>query len=389
VTVQQPAFEQRLSLSKVTPGGLLDAGFGNVGGHYVNGFAEGTFKQTGASDAAVTPAGILVCGNTTDADSAGQLLVLRLTPIGTLDGSFAGGTGVVRAQVADATGPSPESQGSRIAVGPDNEIYAAGRAEDANGRFAMFLTRLTPAGVLDGTFGNAGTRLLQVSTDPGGISQVTGVAVQPDGKPVAVGNVEGALAAMPRAVVVRFDVGGNLDPSFGSNGVVLLSYHPETFAGRVTMSPDGQSAIVTGVTYPEGQRGHGFVTRILLAPLTTTTTLPGSSGCAAAPSLDGARCRLANLGTAIVAVPPGKLATRLAALVTQADGRLAKAATANGRALRKRLRKARQPLRALARQLRSPAAQNRIGPEQRADLTLRTDALVRELQGLAGAGGSA
>jgi len=82
-------------------------------------------------------------------------------------------------------------------------------------------------------------------------------------------------------------------------------------------------------------------------------------------------------------VPPGKLASKLTALVPQADERLAAAGAATGKALRRKLRKATKPLRALGRKLASKVAQNGIGAEQRADLAAQTDALVSELQALA------
>jgi uncharacterized delta-60 repeat protein len=377
--------EKRFALSKVTPGGSPDMLFGNAGGgSYVQDFAEGTQKITAGADVIATAAGLLAVGGTTAADNDLQLLVLRLTSAGSLDGGFAGGAGVVRAQVGDPAPFNTASDARMIAVGPDDEIYVGGRALDPLVYFAMSITRFSPAGALDGSFATVGTRRLQVDPIAGAQSEVGDLAVQPDGKLVAVGITERPLESTAQGVVLRLDVDGNLDPTFGTNGIVRLSYGTRTSANRLLLSPDGESVVVTGSTFDDdADLGRGFATRILLVPRTTTTTLPG--GCAAAPSLAGARCRLALLGTAIAAVPPGKLASKLAALVQQADGRLTAAASATGKALRKKLKKATKPLRGLGRRLVSKAAENGIGAEQRADLSARTDALVAELQALAAA----
>ena len=384
VTVEQPVFDQRLFVSKVTPAGLADMSFGNIApGSYLNNFPEGTQQSSGSGDVTVTPAGVLVCGTTTDVNNGGQLLVLRLTTSGTLDPDFGGGTGYFRKQVGTPRpGEFPVSQGGAIAAGPDGEIYAAGRAEDSNGQFAMSLTRLTPAGAIDGTFANLGTRVLQVSTDPGGTSAVTDLVVQPDGRPVVVGVVTGAMFAAPKGVVARFDVSGNLDPTFGSNGVVLLGYNPQTSASGVALSPDAQSVIVTGSTYPEGQPAHGFVTRLLLAPVTTTTTLPGT-GCAAAPSLPGALCRVAALAAALdAAAPAGKLEKKLLRCTSGAEGQLSAAGSATGTAQRRKLKKALRQLLKLAQRLGSKAATRDIAAETRTILAADTDALASEIETL-------
>jgi len=196
------------TVSKITPAGLPDATFGNAaGGAYVDDFAEGAPELSSGSSVVVTPAGILVCGDTTRADGAGEVLVVRLTPAGVLDPTFGGGTGVFRAAVGDPSLPLPSAQCSGLAVGPTGEIYAAGRALDGTEFFELSVTRLTPAGALDATFGMLGTSRLQVAP-AGGNSTINDVVVQPDGKIVVAGSSEGVMAAAPEAVVVRFDVNG-------------------------------------------------------------------------------------------------------------------------------------------------------------------------------------
>lgn len=376
------------ALTKTTPAGLPDLQFGNTAsaGVYAGDLAQGSQRVSGGVEAVVTPAGILVCGATSSAIGVGETLVARITPTGTLDPLFAGGTGFFHAAVGDPLLPqNPASQGLALAVGPDGELYAGGRAFDINTFFGFAITRLTPAGVLDVTYATGGTRRLQVAPANGGFSVVRTMVVQPDGKLVVVGDAEGMSGEMPHVVVLRLDVDGDLDPTFGDNGLVRLQYGTRTSATRAYASSATSSVVVLGNVY-QGDDRFGFATRLLLQErATTTTTLPGG-GCAPAPSLDGARCRVAALGSAIAgAVPAGKLADGLGSLVTRAGDRLDAAGGTSGKALRRKIKRARTPLRALGRRLASKAAERAIGDELRADLTAQTQALVSELQALAAA----
>jgi uncharacterized delta-60 repeat protein len=382
-----PPNMRRFAVSKVTSAGQLDTGFGNVPaqGSYVNAFSEVTDPQSYGGAALVTSAGLLVAGTTLDENSAQQLLVVRLTASGGLDPGFGGGTGYFRDQVADPVAATPASQGNAIAVGPDGEIYGGGVATDGDDRFAIGVTRLTPGGMLDTSFGAFGTRRVQTGGAGTNFPIVTTLLVQADGKVVVLAASRIGQGIF-EAVLLRLDVDGDLDPSFGANGIVRLLYGDDTFPGRAEFSPDAQSVVVTGSATIESE-SNGFVSRILLVPFTpttTTTTLPG--GCAPPPLLAGARCRLAALGATIdAATAPGKLETKLARTLTRADGRLASAESLAGKALRKKLKKARTPVRRLGKQLGSKAAQRAIGADQRTALVAEAAALAEELRVLMGA----
>lgn len=112
-----------------------------------------------------------------------------------LDPSFGTG-GVVR--------PFPDGSATAVVVQADGDIVAVGLAGDD---FA--LVRLTPDGIPDPSFGTTGV----VTTDLGDIDSLSAMAIQPDGKIVAVGNSGDALA------VARYTLTGTLDAGFGSGGV--------------------------------------------------------------------------------------------------------------------------------------------------------------------------
>ncbi|HXJ36207.1 MAG TPA: hypothetical protein VMS22_19415 [Candidatus Eisenbacteria bacterium] len=376
--------DRKLGLSKVLPAGTLDTGFGNVPmqGSYVNGFSETTDTGSYGLGCLVTAAGVLVVGTTLATNGAQEVLVVRFTESGSLDTTFGGGTGYFRAQAGDPAASNRYSQGTTVAEGPEREIYVGGVGTDGDNHPALLLMRLTPGGLLDTTFGMGGIRRIQ----PGvGSTQsiLAQVVVQPDGKVVAYGRTDEGGAT--RAIVLRLDVDGNLDPSFGTNGLVRLEYGDESFPGGARLTADAGSVVVTGLA-SSGSSSEGFVAKVLLAPFTTTTTtLPGAE-CPAAPSLGGVRCRLGILATAIdAAAPAGKLRTRLDATSARAGSQLEAAEGRTGKSLRRKLKKGLANVRRLGRQLASKAAQRNIASDQRGALAVQVQSLVSELATLAAA----
>jgi uncharacterized delta-60 repeat protein len=377
---------RKLVVAKVTAEGNIAVGFGNQPalGALVQGFSQVTDTGSQGSDLLVTQSGVLVAGLTYDTLSRHQFLLVRLLAGGGLDPSFAGGVGFVRAQVADPAAPTRDSQGTDVAVGPDAEIYVAGQAVDSDERLALAVTRFTPGGVLDTTFAVNGTRRLQLGSGNDARTNPAEVLVQPDGKVVVVGNVSSAVGGADRKIVVlRLDTRGDLDPSFGQGGLAFVQHGSRSAAGGAALSADARAVLIGGSTTGDGEV-HTLTARVLLEPLpttTTSTTLPG--GCAAGPSLAGARCRVALLAGALQgAAPSAKLAGRLGRTLDGAANRLASAEGSSGRTLRKRLRKARARLQLLRTQLDGQAAVRGIAADQRAALAAETDALVAETAAL-------
>jgi uncharacterized delta-60 repeat protein len=149
----------------------------------------------------------------------------RFTPGGRLDTTFGGGDGMALDDVpaGDAVGVS-DLDG--VAAGPDGSVYVAGSARVAVRQVivdpgagsapldfagpAPLLVRYTPSGERDTAFGTEGRVAFDFTPDNGlDVDLFTAVAVQADGKAVAVGgsNADSALA--------RFDTDGSLDESFG------------------------------------------------------------------------------------------------------------------------------------------------------------------------------
>ena len=163
------------ALARYNPGGSLDPSFSGDGKQTVNlccGEAKGVALQANGK--------IVVVGDIEDDVEPGSrgFVVARLSPNGSLDPSFSG-DGLQGTDFG-----SPRSEASGVAVRGDGKIVAVGFAGFAgNADFAI--ARFNPNGSFDTRFSGDGKQ----RTDFGGgyAEAAFGVALQPDGKVVAVG----------------------------------------------------------------------------------------------------------------------------------------------------------------------------------------------------------
>jgi uncharacterized delta-60 repeat protein len=105
-----------------------------------------------------------------------------------------------------------------------------------NPTIGIAVARYLPGGGLDPTFGANGIATA-VFDDWPGLGRVTGVATQPDGKIVVVGDfINERFANFFGVVIVRFTYFGQLDPTFDNDGRVEFS--------PAGMQPDGSAGLV-------------------------------------------------------------------------------------------------------------------------------------------------
>ena len=134
-----------------------------------------------------------------------------------------------------------------LALQPDGKIVAVGQVfHDATGASDFAITRYTSTGVLDATFGSGGA----VTTDFGTRNDIAGgVAIQSDGKIVVSGlSFVGADRSTEDFALARYGPDGSLDPTFGVGGMVLTDFGGESDSalGGVVILPNGK--IVTSGT---------------------------------------------------------------------------------------------------------------------------------------------
>ncbi|HJU38528.1 MAG TPA: hypothetical protein VJ724_03075, partial [Tahibacter sp.] len=192
-----------------------------------------------ASAVAVQPDGrIVVAGGVRTGASSSDIAVVRLTPDGTLDASFdADGIRYVNFGLSAPGGESYDSADA-LALQSDGKIVVAGSATSANG-WDTVVTRLTPAGALDATFGNYLTGRSRFSYVAGRASHATAVAVSepvldPNGgrRIVVASDTTTATAQVFALAVLRDD--GTLDPGFSADGKTTIAFDAAGEAGATS-----------------------------------------------------------------------------------------------------------------------------------------------------------
>jgi uncharacterized delta-60 repeat protein len=131
------------------------------------------------------------------------------------NGTFDNSFGVSGAQKSNLFNENESA--NAIAIQPDGKIVAVGDRY-ANNVSMFAAARFNPDGMLDNTFGDNG----KVSTAIGTESDVAyAVAIQLDGKIVAAG--QSNLSPGSRFALVRYLANGNLDNTFSGDGMLLTS----------------------------------------------------------------------------------------------------------------------------------------------------------------------
>jgi uncharacterized delta-60 repeat protein len=146
-----------------------------------------------------------------------------------------------------------------IIVQPDGKIVAVGSGRPSeDGRQHFALARYMPNGSLDASFGEGGRTATAFIEPQYDTSAAYAVALQTDGKIVAVGEAPAEGYYHSGFAIARYNTDGSLDASFGSGGGVVTPVDPNTgcctgdAAFAVAVQTDGK-IVVAGRTgrYPE------------------------------------------------------------------------------------------------------------------------------------------
>lgn len=174
----------------------------------------------------------------------------------------------------NAAASAPHSQPTAVTV--------KGSAGTRNVSKTVTVTVRGPAGSLDTTFGAGGVSVTPMSA---GDDYLNAVAVQADGKIVAVGTAPGA--AGNEFAVARFTRDGALDPTFGTGGKVLIDFAGKSDVARaVAVQADGRMVVAGGTTDAADRERFGLVRLTAAGALDSTfgtagrvtTAFSGSAG---------------------------------------------------------------------------------------------------------------
>ena len=224
--------QQVMTLLRFNADGSSDATFGAGGA--LN--APFTAWANGTAVALQSDGKIVAAGATNDGTS-NVFAVARFNADGSIDTTF-NTTGT--ASAAAGTG-SVSTTG--VAIQPDGKIVLVGELVNAN-QYLFELVRFNADGSLDTSFGSAGSVTPALGT---GNSGAGAVAIQPDGKIVAVGYSSSGTQAVP--VVVRYGADGSLDTTFNATGIATASLGVSATGDAVAIQADGK-IVIAGTTTP-------------------------------------------------------------------------------------------------------------------------------------------
>jgi uncharacterized delta-60 repeat protein len=111
-------------------------------------------------------------------------------------------------------------------------LFAAAALAAALGATVVTTNSWAAAGILDPTFGSAGT------VNTAGQADAREVVLQPDGKLVAAGTSR--FGSSWQFGLARYDATGALDLSFGSSGLATTPIGTRSWANALVLQPDGK-----------------------------------------------------------------------------------------------------------------------------------------------------
>ena len=196
-----------------------------------------------ALDVAIQSDGRIVVAGASVVEYDHDFAVLRYNPDGSLDASF-GDNGVVTTPIASQENEGGSDLAYSLAIQSDGKIVVAGVSEIHDESYDVALVRYNLDGSLDSSFGAGGITM----TDLGYYDDnCGGVAVQSDGKIVLAGGNRFGF------VVARYNANGFLDASFGDNGKVTTQIGAPSNRGSATdiaIQSDGRIVLAGNIRQP-------------------------------------------------------------------------------------------------------------------------------------------
>ena len=227
----------RFALARYNTDGSLDTSFDGDGKLTTDGFSE-ALQVAVQADGKIVAAGISF-------NVYQDFGLARYNPDGSLDTNFAG-DGTVWTDIA-----GDSDYLNAMVIQPDGKIVVGGSTrDDDEQRFRFALVRYNVDGSLDTSFDGDGKVVTTIVTGQNS-DEITGLAIQGDGKIVAAGWTEPTdpSQGVYRFALARYASDGSLDTSFDGDGIAITGFGGEDLALAVALQSDGK--IVVG-----GQHGQ-------------------------------------------------------------------------------------------------------------------------------------
>ncbi|MBO0768038.1 MAG: hypothetical protein J2O48_05050 [Solirubrobacterales bacterium] len=160
---------------------------------------------------------------------------------------------------------------------PNGDIVTVGEAKE-NGKYELVSSRYTPTGQLDPSYGTGGVASIPI----GGAASGNALKILPNGDIVLTGAGESATGQLEYATA-ELTPNGQLDPSFGNNGVSLVPVGGAAMANGIVAQSDGKLVIAGGAS----QAGKKYFAATRLNPNGSVDTSYGTNGTAEITSDQG------------------------------------------------------------------------------------------------------
>jgi uncharacterized delta-60 repeat protein len=246
--------------------GSIDTSFGSNGATTV---AVGPWS--GASAIAVQPDQKIVTAGEAAVNGIDEFVATRMTSSGRLDPTFGSG-GVVTININGGAGVD---SGDALVIQPDGKIViVGGGVAPPYGPLSFAAVRLLPNGAPDRSFGSNGIAIARVGQG----SIATGVVLQPDGKLAVAGTA--IVNGQNQFAAARFNANGTVDASFGSGGSITVG-GPIGGAWGLARQPTGKLVLVGQANYGSAAAQEFMAVRLM--PNGTRDPSFGSGGIDAIP----------------------------------------------------------------------------------------------------------
>jgi uncharacterized delta-60 repeat protein len=221
------------ALARYNSNGSLDTSFSGDG-RQTTGFGS---VGADATDVAIQDDGkIVAVGTAFEPMSSSNFVLARYNPNGTLDTSFSG-------DGKQGTDFGFSGKASGVVVQDDGKIVAVGTNLDTvNGGSEFALARYNLDGSLDPSFSGDGRQTTGFGTVG---ADATDVAIQGNGRIVAVGSAGDSSNSQDFALA-RYNLNGSLDTSFSGDGRQMSEFGGSDRANGVALQGDGRIVAVGG-----------------------------------------------------------------------------------------------------------------------------------------------
>jgi len=188
-----------------------------------------------------------------------DITITKLTPDGALDTTFGSGG---YAAIPSPTG-SDWTDGIDLKIDNNGNIIAGGRVGiTATQEGAFIITKFSANGILDAEFGTNGMYIH--SSTPGFEQSFIALLVNSDNSINIIGNLNEAATSESHATVIKLTPNGSIDTSFATNGIYTDTSVGSTFPSRATLL-DNESILLYGlgsVNSDDSDDYRGFSSRI-------------------------------------------------------------------------------------------------------------------------------